>query len=102
IICVVALGVPLGIVAALNRNRWPDTTVMMIATLGVAIPSYVISTVTLYVFALRLGWVPTFGLDNWRGYILPVFALSSFWISFISRLTLSSLIETLEQASLTT
>ncbi len=38
VICVVALGVPLGIIAALNRNRWPDTTVMFIATLGVAIP----------------------------------------------------------------
>lgn len=96
VICVVALGVPMGIVAALNRNRWPDTTMMMIATLGVAIPSYVIATVSLYFFALKLGWVPTFGLDNWRGYILPVFALSGFWVSFVSRLTRSSLIETLE------
>lgn len=97
VICVVALGVPLGVIAALNRNRWPDTTVMFIATLGVAIPSYVIATVSIYVFALRLGWVPTFGLDDWRGYFLPVFALSGFWISFVSRLTRSSLLETLEQ-----
>jgi len=102
IICVVALGVPLGVIAALNRNRWPDTTVMFVATLGVAIPSYVIATVSLYVFALRLGWVPTFGLDDWRGYFLPVFALSGFWISFVSRLTRSSLLETLEQDYMTT
>lgn len=102
IICVVALGVPLGVIAALNRNQWPDTTVMFIATLGVAIPSYVIATVSLYVFALRLGWVPTFGLDDWRGYFLPVFALSGFWISFVSRLTRSSLLETLEQDYMTT
>jgi oligopeptide transport system permease protein len=53
--------------------------------------------VLLYVFALRLGWVPTFGLDDWRGYILPVFALSGFWISFIARLARSSLLETLQQ-----
>ncbi len=97
LICVVALGVPLGIVAALNRNRWPDTLVMVIATIGVAVPSYVIATVALYVFALRLGWVPTFGLDDWRGYFLPVFALSGFWISFIARLARSSLLETLQQ-----
>ncbi|MBO9590056.1 ABC transporter permease [Devosia sp.] len=102
VICVVALGVPLGVIAALNRNRWPDTTVMFIATLGVAIPSYVIATVSIYVFALRLGWVPTFGLDDWRGYFLPVFALSGFWISFVSRLTRSSLLETLEQDFMTT
>lgn len=97
LICVVALGVPLGIVAALNRNRWPDTLVMVVATIGVAVPSYVIATVALYVFALRLGWVPTFGLDDWRGYFLPVFALSGFWISFIARLARSSLLETLQQ-----
>ncbi|MCW5722668.1 MAG: ABC transporter permease [Devosia sp.] len=102
VICVVALGVPLGIVAALNRNRWPDTFVMFVATLGVAIPSYVIATVTLYLFALRLGWVPTFGLDDWRGYFLPVFALSGFWISFVARLTRSSLLETLQQDYMTT
>ena len=96
LICVVSLGVPLGIVAALNRNRWPDTLVMVIATIGVAVPSYVIATVALYVFAVRLGWVPTFGLDDWRGYFLPVFALSGFWISFIARLARSSLLETLQ------
>lgn len=97
LICTVALGVPLGIIAALNRNRWPDTLVMMVATIGVAVPSYVIATVLLYFFALRLGWVPTFGIDDWRGYFLPVFALSGFWISFIARLTRSSLLETMQQ-----
>jgi len=96
LICVITLGVPLGIVAALNRNRWPDTLVMVVATIGVAVPSYVIATVALYVFALRLGWVPTFGLDDWRGYFLPVLALSGFWISFIARLARSSLLETLQ------
>lgn len=102
VICVVALGIPMGIIAALNRNKWPDTTVMLIATIGVAIPSYVIATVSLYIFALRLGWVPTFGLDDWRGYFLPVFALSGFWISFVARLTRSSLLETFEQDYMTT
>jgi oligopeptide transport system permease protein len=102
LICVVSLGVTLGIVAALNRNRWPDTLVMVIATIGVAVPSYVIATVALYVFALRLGWVPTFGLDDWRGYFLPVFALSGFWISFIARLARSSLLETLQMDYMTT
>ena len=97
IICVVALGVPTGIVAALNRGRWPDTLAMFVASLGIAVPSSVIATVSLYVFALRLGWTPAFGLDDWRGYILPVFALSGFWMSFVARLTRSSLLETMEQ-----
>lgn len=94
---VVALGVPLGVVAALNRGRWPDTGVMMIATAGVAIPSYVVATVALYFFALKLRWVPAFGLDEWRGYVLPVIALSGFWLSFVARLMRSSLLDTLDQ-----
>lgn len=102
VICVVALGVPLGIVAALNRNGWPDRLVMIVATIGVAVPSYVIATILLYTFALRLGWVPTFGLDDWRGYILPVLALSGFWVSFVARLARSSLLETLDQDYMTT
>lgn len=97
VICVVALGVPAGLVAALNRGRWPDTLAMFIASIGIAVPSYVIATVSLYIFALRLGWTPAFGLDDWRGYILPVFALSGFWVSFVARLTRSSLLETMEQ-----
>lgn len=101
-LCVIALGVPFGVVAALNRNRWPDTLVMVVATIGVAVPSYVIATIALYVFALRLGWVPTFGVDDWRGYFLPVLALSGFWISFVARLARSSLLETLQQDYMTT
>jgi len=97
LLCVAALGIPLGILAALNQNKWQDTTVMMFATIGVAIPSYVVATVALYIFALKLNWVPTFGLDDWRGYILPVVALSGFWLSFIARLSRSSLLEVLGQ-----
>jgi oligopeptide transport system permease protein len=102
LICVIALGVPMGVIAAVHRNRWPDSLVMILATIGVAVPSYVIATLALYVFALRLGWVPTFGVDDWRGYFLPVIALSGFWISFIARLSRSSLLETLQQDYMTT
>ncbi len=57
-LCVVALGIPLGIVAALNQNKWQDTTIMAIATMGVAIPSYVLATIALYLFALQWNLVP--------------------------------------------
>ena len=97
LLCVAALGIPLGVLAALNQNKWQDTAVMLFATVGVAIPSYVVATVALYVFALKLNLVPTFGLDEWRGYILPVIALSGFWLSFIARLSRSSLLEVLGQ-----
>ncbi len=97
VLLIVLVGMPLGIIAALKQNRWPDGLVMFIATLGVAIPSFVMATILLYVFSLRLGLTPTFGIASWKGYILPVVAVSGFYLSFIARLTRSSLLEVLQQ-----
>ena len=97
LLVVVLIGVPMGIVAALKKGQWQDSLVMAFATIGIAIPSYVIATILLFVFALKLGWVPTFGLDEWRGYILPVIALSGFYLSYVARLTRSSMLDVLDQ-----
>uniref|UniRef100_A0A2A4ZBG8 Peptide ABC transporter permease n=1 Tax=OCS116 cluster bacterium TaxID=2030921 RepID=A0A2A4ZBG8_9PROT len=97
LLMVVVVGVPMGIIAALKKGQWQDSLVMAFATIGIAIPSYVVATILLFVFALKLGWVPTFGLDEWRGYILPVFALSGFYLSYVARLTRSSMLDVLDQ-----
>ncbi|PCI86881.1 MAG: peptide ABC transporter permease [Hyphomicrobiales bacterium] len=97
LLVVVLIGVPMGILAALKKGHWQDSLVMAFATIGIAIPSYVIATILLFVFALKLGWVPTFGLDEWRGYILPVVALSGFYLSYVARLTRSSMLDVLDQ-----
>ncbi|MBE1552970.1 ABC transporter permease [Sporosarcina limicola] len=94
---ILIVGIPIGIFAALNQNKWPDTLVMLLATLGVTIPSFVIGTLLLYVFSLKLGWTPAYGVEQWQGYILPVLALSGFSLSFVSRLTRSSMIEVFQQ-----
>ncbi len=97
LLVVIVLGVPMGILAALKKDHWQDTLVMAFATIGIAIPSYVIATILLFVFALKLGWVPTFGLEEWRSYILPVLALSGFYLSYVARLTRSSMLDVLDQ-----
>lgn len=91
------LGVPLGVIAALKQNKWQDYTVMFMATLGVTIPSFVIATGLIYFFAVKLGWLPAFGIKESTGYIMPVIALSGFSLSFVSRLTRSSMLEVLQQ-----
>ena len=58
LICVVALGVPLGIVAALNRNRWPDTLVMVVATIGVAALVHLAAVLSISIGLLNLFPVP--------------------------------------------
>lgn len=97
VLLVVIIGIPIGIIAALNNNRLMDRIVMFLATLGVTIPSFVIATLLLYVFALKLNLLPSFGLENWKGYILPVIALEGYSLSFISRLSRSSYLEVMQQ-----
>lgn len=97
IIFVLIASIPMGIIAALKNGRWQDMLIMAFATLGVTIPSFVIATMLMYVFSYKLSWVPTFGLDTWKGYILPVIALGGYSLSFMARLMRSSLLEVLGQ-----
>ncbi len=97
VIFVLAASIPLGIVAALKNGKWQDVLTMLLATIGVTIPSFVIATVLMYIFSHRLGWLPAFGLDSPAGYILPVIALGGYSMSFMARLVRSSLLEVLGQ-----
>lgn len=97
IIFVLIASVPMGILAALKNGRWQDMAIMAAATLGVTIPSFVIATMLMYVFSYKLSWVPTFGLDSWKGYILPVISLGGYSLSFMARLMRSSLLEVMGQ-----
>lgn len=94
---VLLTSIPMGIVAALKNGKWQDMLLMFFATFGVTIPSFVIATGLMYIFAYKLNWVPTFGVDSWKGYILPMIALGGYSLSFIARLMRSSLLEVMGQ-----
>ena len=97
VILIIALGIPFGIISALKQNKTIDYVVMVLATLGVTVPSFVVATLYIYVFAGKLRWVPTFGLDSALGYIGPVIALCGYSLAFVTRLTRSSMLEVLRQ-----
>lgn len=94
---VIAVGVPVGIVSALKQNKWEDYLVTIFATLGVAVPGFVLGTLIVYVFSARMDVLPAYGLDTWKHYIGPVITLSGFSLAFVSRLTRSSLLEVMQQ-----
>lgn len=94
---IIGLGVPLGIISALKQNKIPDYIVMVLATLGITVPNFVIATGIIYFFAGKLGWLPGFGLNSPLGYIGPVVALAGYSLSFVSRLTRSSMLEVMRQ-----
>jgi oligopeptide transport system permease protein len=96
-ILVILIGIPLGIVSALKQSTWIDHAAMLVATIGVTIPSFVVAVVYISLVAGTLGWVDAFGLDKWTSYIGPVLALGAYPLSFVSRLTRSSMLEVLRQ-----
>lgn len=96
-ILIIIIGIPVGIISALKQNKPIDYFVMFMATLGVTVPSFVIATLIIYVFAGKLGWLPSFGVSSPLGYIGPVIALTGYSLSFVARLTRSSMLEVLRQ-----
>ncbi len=91
------IGVPLGCVSAFNRGKWLDKLIIVIATCGIAVPSFVVCTILMYVFGMELGWFPTFGLNTPLHYVMPVMALSFYPTAYITRLMRSSMLDVLGQ-----
>ena len=92
----VVVGVVLGSVAALRRNKFIDRAIMVFTTAFVSIPSFIMGTLLLYVFAVALGWFPANGATS-GGLILPVITLSLSPMAHITRLTRSSMLDVLGQ-----
>lgn len=91
------IGVGLGVVAALFKNRWPDYVVMFVAILGITILVFVIASLFQYFFSVKLGWVPTSGWGTPKHMILPVLVLSFGTIATYARYIKSSMLYVLNQ-----
>jgi peptide/nickel transport system permease protein len=100
------IGIALGILAAYFRGGWVDAGVMAIALIGVSVPSFWIAIVSVILFSVTLGWVPssgyapllTAGAAAWfASLIQPAMVLSLFQIGFLARMTRSAMLDVLEQ-----
>ena len=91
------IGILLGVISAVKRGSLFDGIAMVLATIGVCVPLFVISVLLLYLFAGVLKWLPTYGLSSWKHYILPVTCLSFSPIAYIARRTRSSMLEVMQQ-----
>lgn len=97
VLVALTLGIPLGCVAALKRGKAMDSVISVVATCGIAVPSFVICTVLMYFFGVKLGILPTMGLETAKHYIMPVIALSFYPTAYIMRLMRSSMLDVLGQ-----
>jgi peptide/nickel transport system permease protein len=101
----VLVAVPLGVLAAHRHGSWIDRIVMGFSVLGFSMPSFVIGYLLIYLFAVRLGWLPvqgyqriSEGLGGWlRGLVLPSLTLSIIFVALIARMTRTSMLEVLSE-----
>lgn len=91
------IGIPLGCISAYNRGKFSDNFIIVLATCGIAIPSFISSVLLLYTFGSKLNILPTVGLNDALSYIMPVTALAIYPTAYITRLMRSSLLDVMGQ-----
>lgn len=91
------VGVGLGALAATHHNSWLDNLGMIVALLGVSVPSFWLGLLLIFVFSLQLGWFPAAGMGGISHLVLPALTLGLWAAGIIARLTRSSLLEVLRQ-----
>lgn len=97
ILIAVVLGILMGSISALKRGRFSDRLLMVISTLGIAVPSFVMATFFMIIFGVKLRLLPTFGLRSAAAYVMPCATLAFYPMSYITRLTRSGMLDTLDQ-----
>lgn len=91
------VGLALGIIAALRHNSWWDTLAVVVAVLGIAVPTFVLGPIMQYWLAAKLGMFPVAGFEGWWYSVLPSLALSVFVISTVARFVRTEMLEILGQ-----
>ena len=89
-------GIILGSVAALRRNKFIDKCIMVLTTALISMPTFIIGSLMLILFSVKLGWLPANG-ETAKGLILPIISLGLYPMSYITRLTRSSMLDVLGQ-----
>jgi peptide/nickel transport system permease protein len=91
------LALPLGVIAALNRNKFLDWSTMIVALIGVSMAGFWLGLMLMYIFAAQLKWLPPTGHGGLKYLILPTLALALPRVGRIARITRSSLLEVIGQ-----
>lgn len=97
IACELAMGLTMGVIAALKRGTGTDQGLMVVSFVGVSAPQFVVGLLLLYVFAVRLGWFPIGGYGTFAHMVLPSVTLGILGAGWYSRMMRSSMIDVLRQ-----
>jgi oligopeptide transport system permease protein len=81
----------------MKRGKWQDSTAMLISTIGVSVPNFVLSSLLQFIFSIKLHLLPVARWGDFEHTILPTLALAALPTAFIARLTRSNMVEVLQQ-----
>ncbi|SAK95525.1 binding-protein-dependent transport system inner membrane protein [Caballeronia hypogeia] len=95
LVIALVFAIPLGVLAATRRGGLLDRSVQVVSVMGASVPSFWMGLLMIQIFAVGLGWLPTYGIGGWRHLVLPSITLALFVFPGITRLTRSSMLEVL-------
>ncbi|MDR1731686.1 MAG: ABC transporter permease [Synergistaceae bacterium] len=96
-LCACLIGIPLGVLSAVRQYAAVDTLSTTTAMFFAAVPSFWLGMILMYIFSLKLGILPSNGVDSWRHYILPMFAIGLPFAAHQLRFTRSTMLESVRQ-----
>ncbi len=91
------VGIPSGILSAVKKHSVADGVTTVLAMLLGSVPSFFLGVLMILIFSLQLGWLPSNGIKDWTGYIMPVLTLALPSAAYLSRMTRTTMLEAMEQ-----
>lgn len=91
------VGILMGVIAAVRRNRWPDYVGMSISIVGLSMPEFWFGFLLIDLFSIKLGWLPTGGTEGWGSLIMPSLTLGIGVLGLFARFTRTSLLEVMKE-----
>ena len=98
----IVLGIPLGVFAATHQSRWQDYVSIGLSMILVSLPEFWVALMLISLFSVRLGWLPAFGIDSWKCFVMPVIAGSISGIAMNARQARSAMLEVFRADYVTT
>lgn len=96
------IGIFLGIFAGLHGGKWQDSVVMIICMILVSVPGFWLALMCISLFCVKLGWLPVFGIETWKGYVLPIITGALGGIAMNARQVRSAILEVFREDYITT
>jgi peptide/nickel transport system permease protein len=97
-----AIAIPLGIAAAVHQNGLQDRICMVVAMVCASVPDFWLALIMVFIFSQTLHWLPSFGIESWQCYIMPIAAGSLRGIGQLARQTRSSMLDVIRSDFVTT